>query len=297
MTTEIANERIKRKSKMAVLSGTWPWGLLALAWGTSFCCSCWFSHATANNAIKDKSNSTAVMLLGEGKTALSDYFYEQADTYFHGGWEHQKKEAFHGGLLQKMAADVSPRYHIHLSGHDVKEIMPWLRLATLMNPSDVRKYLDSAFWLAHDAARPDLAEQVLAEAQINNPLNYQIQIERGRVFLMEKKLQEAKNAFAAGLAFWPGKEKTDAFETLDGKARLLLYTALLSEADGNKQDAILFLKEILKIFPERAAIRDRIKDLEDGKEPSLLASRIWTDMIRHDADMKSEGQCKHPGEK
>ena len=270
--------------------------MVILALGMSFCLSCWISLAIANDPAKADDQSAFGMMLGESKVALTGYFYEQADTFFHGGWEHQTKEAFLDGFYQKLAGNISPRYHIHLSGSEVKEIMPWLRLATITDPHDVRIFLDAAFWLTHEAARPDLAEKVLLNAQIENPFNYQIQLERGRLFLMEKKIKDARNAFNAGLAFWPGKEKTDNYETLDGKARLLLYRALLHEADGNKNEAISCLKQILALFPDRANIQKRIQEIEEGKEPSLLASRVLGDMLKHDTDRQSGDQCKHPGE-
>jgi len=175
--------------------------------------------------------------------------------------------------------------------------MPWLRLATIMNPHDVRIYLDAAFWLAHEAARPDIAEKVLLEAQVNNPFNYQIQTDRGRIFLMQHNMENAKTAFDAGLAFWPGREDKDTFECRNNKARLLLYRAMLHEADGNLAEAVSCLREILKLFPERKELLDRIKDLKEGKEPSLLASKVWSDMLKHDTARKAEDRCQHPGEK
>lgn len=236
------------------------------------------------------------MLLGESKVALTWYFYHQADTYFHGGWEHLKNEAFRGSIYQNMAGEISPRYHIHLGGSEVKEIMPWLRLATLTDPHDIRIFFDSAFWLTHDAKRPDLAEQVLLSAQIENPFNYQVQLERGRIFLVQNKLEEAKHAFDAGLAFWPSKDNANTETAMDGKARLLLYRALLHEADGEKKEAISNLQAILQLFPKRTYLLARIHDLQEGKEPSLLAPKIWNDMLKHDVNKQSENHCSHPGE-
>lgn len=265
-------------------------------WILTFCLSCWISIATTTDPAKACSDSVVGRLLGESKAALTWYFYHQADTYFHGGWEHLKNEAFRGSIYQSITGEISPRYHIHLSGSGVKEIMPWLRLATLTDPHDIRIVFDSAFWLAHDAKRPDLAEEILLSAQIENPFNYQVQFERGRVFLMQNKIEEAKRAFDAGLAFWPSKDKPDTEEAKDGKARLLLYRALLHEADGEKKEAVSKLEEILRLFPERTHLLARINDLKEGKKPSLLASRVWSDMLKHDMSKHSENHCDHPGE-
>jgi len=270
------------------------WVLLILLWGTAFWVSCCLAIVTADAQKDDPSGSVIGILLGGSRLALNGYFYELADTYFHGGWERTQKQAFSGGFVQKLRDIISPKFHMHIGGTDIREIMPWFRLATLMNPADVRTYLDTAFWLAHDANRPDLAEQVLNEAQANNPFNYAIQLEKGRILLKEKKIDDGRMALDAGLAFWPGKDDPQSFETLDGKARLLLYRALLYEADGQKEKAVACLKEIVSMFPERKALLDRIKDLEEGKEPSLLASKMWSDMLNKDADKRTlEHQEKH----
>jgi len=278
------------------IPGIRSWLVLALAWEMAFSVSCLLTSTAGDIQSRDNRDSVTGVFLGESRLALSGHFYELAETYFHGGWEHSKQEAFQDSIFQEAASEISPRHHIHVEGAEVREIMPWLRLATIMNPSDVRIYLDSAFWLGYEAGRPDLAEQVLLEAQVNNPYNYQVQLERGRLFLKEKRIADAKQAFDAGLAFWPGKEKTDTFDTKDGKARLLLYRALLYEADQKRPEAISCLKEIMDLFPERTAVGERIRTLEEGKEPSLLASRALGDMLKNDADTKNEDQCKHRGE-
>jgi len=267
-----------------------------VTWILTFCLSCWISIATTTDPAKAYNSSVAERLLGESKVALTWYFYHQADTYFHGGWEYRKNESFRGSIYQNIAGEISPRYHVHLSGSEVKEIMPWLHLATLTDPHDIRIFFDSAFWLAHDAKRPDLAEQVLLSAQIENPFNYQIQIERGRILLIQNKIEEAKRAFDAGLAFWPSNYKTNSETAMDGKARLLLYRALLHEADGERKDAVSNLQEIFRLFPERTYLHARIRDLKEGKEPSLLASKVWSDMLKTDTSKQSEKHCSHPGE-
>jgi len=278
------------------LSAIRGWLMLILLGVISFSVSCWLSVSTWTLQAADNRSSIAGMLLGEGRLALSGHFYELADEYFHGGLEHQTKEAFRDSLFQKAAGEISPRRHIHLSGAETSEIIPWLRLATMMNPSNVTIYLDTAYWLSSESGRPDLAEQVLLEAQVRNPSSYKVQLERGRLFLQEKRIKDAKQAFNAGLALWPGEDKPDTFEAKDDKASLLIYRALIHEAEEERQEAITCLKGILNLFPERTSIKDRIKTLEEGKEPSLLASQVWSDMLKKDVQTKSGDRCKHPGE-
>ena len=272
------------------------WPALAAGCLLSFSLSCWISMATTDSEKDAYRISVAERFLGEGRLALSRHFYEQADLYFHGGWEHANKEAFHDSVFQQLEAEISPRHHVHISGEKVKELMPWLRMATLIEPDNATMYLDAAFWLIHESKRPDLAEKVLSEAQVNCPFNVQIQLEKGRLFLMEGKIAAAKRAFEAGLAFCPGPAKTEDFDTKDARARLLLYRALLHEADHENKEAIAELKEILVLFPERIAIRDRINELETKGEASLLASGVWSDMLKKESVRKEDDHCTHPGE-
>ncbi len=266
-------------------------------WMLTFFLSCRIFATMVGDPAKASTDSFAGMILGESRIALAWYFYRQAETYFHAGWERRKNEAFSGSIYQKIAGKISPRHHIHLSGPKIKEIMPWLSLATRMDPHNTDFFFDAAFWLAHDVNRPDLAEQVLYTAHIENPYNYQVQFERGRIFLMQHTVDDAKRGFDAGLAFWPGKNDSDSEDAMDWKAKLLLYRALLHEADGEKEKAIANLREILELFPDRISMLERIHELEDGKEPSLLASKIWSDMIKHDMSKRADNHFGHPGEK
>ena len=262
-----------------------------MLWTAAFLFSCVLGTAYVVPRPSDGHQSVARAVFGETCDALSGHFYDTADKYFHKGVEHVRPEAFKGSIFQRAADEISPRAHVHLVGEEIKEMMPWLSLAIRTNPRRLDTYLVAAFWLATDANRPDLALNVLAEAQQNIPSSHEIQLERGCLLLRENKLKEAREALDTGLAFWPGNGKPDSREMQYDRARLLLYRAVLHEIDGKNMEAIAALEEILTMYPERTALKERIAELREGKEPSLLPASRLKQMLKNDAKHRHGETC------
>ena len=135
-------------------------------------------------AAEHASASLAQTIFGDTRIAIGSRLYTQADVYFHRGVPHQQECAFGSDLYQRLRDEVSPSQHVHLEGAtDIREIMPWLDLATRANPEDSESYLVAAFWLSNSAHRPELALDVLDRAQRNIPYAYDVQLAKGRLFL------------------------------------------------------------------------------------------------------------------
>jgi len=220
------------------------------------------------------------MLLGESRMGISGYFYEMADLYFHRGVPHEHEEAIHGTWFQQRLAEVRPSTHLHAEGQASHEIVPWLRLATTMDPHNVDFLLLAAFWLRREAGELELAQELLKVAQVTNPYQYEIQLERGRLYLYQGAIAEARGCFDAALAFWPSHlDPTDDGARHD-RARALLYRSLIHEVDGETEQAIAGLREIMVLFPERRHLQDRIEMLAHGDEPSLLGASVWNNLLQ-----------------
>jgi len=273
---------------------------VAGVWIAGFGTSCWLSltPVSALSAIGSlKANSAGTgfgpqserpsvvgAALGESKWALSSFFYEKADTYFHAGIMHRRNKAFEDSLFQRAARAMSSDLHAHLSGQKIQEIMPWIWLTVRTDPHNVEAYRNAAFWL-NEAGHPNEAHAVLQEAQWDNPFNYQIPLENGRIYLKEKKFVQAKHAFDVGLAFWPRPPNSDGGVAREDRFTLLLYRSLLHEVDGEKEQAISCLEEIVAMFPERKEIRERIRCLKNN-EPSVLAMKLMNDMVNQENEMR-----------
>ena len=274
----------------------WPWlGALALA-ALLFSLSCRLPSVAAETGRASRQRSAVSALLGESRLALSGEFYELADTYFHKGVEHVPTRAFSDDIFQRFARIVSPEAHVHIAGQEVSEMMPWLEFAIQMDPHNVEIYQVTAFWLAREGGRYDLAQKVLLDGQAENPFSYALQMDRARLFLRQKNRPRALESLNAGLAFWAHAAPDGADARFD-KARMLLYRSLIFELGGDRDRAIADLREILVLFPDKTYLRNRIAALEKGTSPSILASRLMHDTLRQESQVRDADEHEGEGEK
>lgn len=267
------------------------WLVVVVLLGCAFCLSC--RMEIRGNTVPpraDGARSVLASLFGESRLALGNSFYEKADSYFHRGIPHRKDRAFDRNVFLELRKQIAPEGHHHIAGGDVEEMMPWLWLALRANPGDIETYLVTAFWLAGDGGRVDKAHEVLDEAQRNIPYAYEVQLEKGRLFLREQRLHEAQAAFDAGLAFWR-HNRPEGDDARHDYASLLLYRALLCEAEGRRDDAIGCLEEIMAVFPERTYMQDRIDTLRRGDKPAFAASTVWANLLAADEKARHEAVC------
>ncbi|MFC1498010.1 tetratricopeptide repeat protein [Verrucomicrobiota bacterium] len=268
---------------------SYPWLGIAVMWGAAFCIACRLTMTPVHTKNTNKQNTVGGKVFGGSRLMLGKFFFLKADEYFHKGRPYIKSQAFDNNIFHKISRKIKPAGHLHLERYNIKEIMPWLWLAIQSDPNNIEFYLVTTFWLAGDAKRPDIALEVLQEAQFNNPFNYEISLAKGQIFLKENKIKEAKLAFDEGIAFWPSQFDPEGVYATYDKRTLLLYRAFICEAEGDNQNAIKALKEILKMFPEQTEWHDRIKTLEKGDEPSLLPSNLWKEMLEKHS--KSHESC------
>jgi tetratricopeptide (TPR) repeat protein len=260
--------------------------LLAVAlWIAAFSLSCglYISDLSERAFHAAGQDSLVGALFTEARHALSGTFYRTADTYFHKGAEYteQRKLAWHP--FEKLNLKVSPASHVHAGGREVKEIMPWLHLATVADPHNVEAFLVAAFWLRTEAGRPDLALRILKEARWKNPMNPRIELARARALLAQKELSKARSALEAGIAFLEEWKKKDPSEYKYVAGRLLSYSALLHQISGEKEKAIAELERVLSLFPERKGLRKRIDELKSGRKTRTRAYKLLNILLAQDA--------------
>jgi len=253
----------------------------------AFSLACQLIAVSASAPQTENSQSLAGALVADSRVAIGSQFYTQADVYFHRGVPHSKAHAFDDDIFQRVRNAVTPQQPMHLSGaSDITEIMPWLDLATRINPQNEESYLVAAFWLAGQAKRPDLALHVLNNAQCNISYSYTIQCEKGRILLHEGKHDLALQAFNAANAFWNVKADASNSDDLLDKGKFLLYRALLLEVAGKQQAAIEDLKALLSIPPDRPAMQIRLQQLSNGEPTQPSARDVLQTLLRKHAKPK-----------
>lgn len=243
------------------------WVVPVVCWGLAFVLACWLAGSPPEG---EAGGGVAGKVMGDGRNAVSASLYEMAELYFHKGVERADRNAVRQDWFQRSLGELSPRGHRHAEGRDSAEILPWLRMATRTDPHNVEAFLVTAFWLATGINRPDLASQVLSEAQRHNPRDYRIPQEQGRLAIHDGKFSEGRRKLEAALVRWPSGLPDDRQAMLD-KAELYILLGFLCEDAGERVEAVGYYKNALAIFPERAYINDRVTWLQGGREPELSA--------------------------
>lgn len=276
-----------------VRAGIWVALVLAVMWGAAFALCCRLTNEplmpgneTGSPAIAGSpamAGSVAIKALGTSRAAVGDQLYANADRTFHMGVGVYRRQAF-TSWFTRLGQAIAPEGHVHLQAEGVNEMVPWLYFATRADPHNVEAYVVAAFWLAGEGGHPDLAERVLDEARANNPKDYRVYLEKGRLALKSGALTEAACAFDTAGRLWerdPGPEKIQA--QLD-RAEMLVYRGLLYEEGGDVPHALMCYRDILALFPGRVGIRERVAELaEKGYARVAPAAMRQTIMF----------QCRH----
>ena len=148
------------------------------------------------------------VLLGDSRRMFANEFYVKADAYYHSGFyptifdnnaafetahmaedtgavsskNHGEEESFMGpprDWIDAFGRHFLPNRHTHLdeggptddlSGSDnIREILPWLKLSSELDPQNVQNYTVTAYWLRQRLHDTSEAKEVLLEGLRNNP--------------------------------------------------------------------------------------------------------------------------------
>lgn len=278
-----------------VLRESGPWLIVMAGWGLAFALAC---RLCAALPLDNGDTDILGRLLGESRSVLSANLYDEADTFFHKGVAHLRKRAFTNDWIQVWHQAVSPTTHQHTEGGEVAEILPWLKLATRADPHNVEASLVMAFWIDTGLRKPRLARQVLLDTLRENPGEYRVSLELGRLAIQQAQFVEAQVRLTAGLSQWPSVLPADDRQALLDKAEMLILLGFLAEIRGDITGAVTHFKNALAIFPERSYIRQRLGFLESGVAPpdsardrlQYLVKRTVDDACADEDDGHKEGR-------
>ena len=281
-------------------SSAWlvPAAVLLLLWGVAFSMAAQLTLNPLNILSRDASVSER--LLGASRVAFGNTFFEEADNYFHKGVTHVRQKAFSNGYFQTLGAAIAPSSHVHPEGFEVSEIMPWLRFTTKMDPNNVEAYLTTAFWLEDSIQRPDVAEAVLREAQLNNPKDYRVINARAKMLFGTGDDEKAAMLLDTAIKLWPSTQDPGDKQTQLDLAQMLSYRAFLFELKGDRAQAIDFFRRAHAAMPDNAALEQRAAALERGEDFMVKDRKIWETLFarhhvcaRDDADHEDDHEDDH----
>jgi hypothetical protein len=191
------------------------------------------------------------VLLGESSKLFANEFFVKADSYYHSGFypgifdnneafktahmaedtgavssrNHGEEESFMGpprNWIDAFGRHFLPDRHTHLdqggpnddlsTSDEVREILPWLKLSTDLDPQNVQNYTVTAYWLRLRMHKPDAAHEVLLEGLQANPGSCDILFELGRLYAEnDHDTNRAVNVWNAAIRNWrPVKGDDDA---------------------------------------------------------------------------------------
>jgi len=257
----------------------------------------------AIEASRRQSDNFFSLLLGDSSKMFANSFATKADAYYHSDYYptiFDNKEAFktlhmaedtgavtshnQGGedadfmgaprdWIDAFGRHFIPNRHTHLdeggpasdlsSSDNVREILPWLKLAYELDPENVQTYTVTAYWLLLRMHKDKEAEQVLREGLRNNPQSYEILFELGRLY-DESYHDEARarNVWELAGRYWLKLTPEDQKENKLLFEQISTHLAKLEEDAGNFPQALNRLQDAQKVSQTPAALQKRIDEIK-----------------------------------
>jgi len=244
----------------------------------------WNKRATSDNVLK--------ILLGDGRRLFANHFFIKADVSYHSGYypsifdqarartdtrhltakegghaaeEHEKQVQFLGpprDWIERFGRHFMITEHTHLQGNNEREILPWLKISSELDPQKVETYTVAAYWL-RDLGKFKEAEAFLREGLRNNPDSYEILFELGRLYNQNyHDTARARNVWELGLRKWAEQEAAGKKPDLLMLDQLAVGLSRLEEKEGNYARAIDLLGIAKKGSPHPDVLQQQIDELK-----------------------------------
>ncbi len=240
--------------------------------------------------------------LGESRRLFANEFYTKADAYYHSGFyptifdnndafktahmaedtgavhskNHGEEESFMGppiDWIEAFGRHFFPDRHTHLdeggpeddlsSSDSIREILPWLKLSTELDPQNVQNYTVTAYWLRQRMNKTEEADQVLLEGLHENPGSCDILFELGRLYAESyHDTNRAENVWVAAAKNW--KPITGDMDAV--AANNFIYekiTTQLGQAERNAsrwQSAVDWFEKAKSVSPTPDALQEQIDE-------------------------------------
>jgi tetratricopeptide (TPR) repeat protein len=221
---------------------------------------------------RHQSNNFFSLLLGDSSRMFANSFFVKADEYYHSGYyptifdnkdafqtphlaedtgavnsqNHGEETGFMGpprDWLDAFGRHFIPNRHTHLdeggpsddlsTSSDVREILPWLKLSTELDPDNITTYTVTAYWLER-MNKNDEAHRVLLEAWRNNPDSYDILYALGQLYdETDHDTNRARNVWELAAKKWMNLDNEGKKENRLIFEQITSHLGQLEENAGN----------------------------------------------------------------
>jgi tetratricopeptide (TPR) repeat protein len=137
-----------------------------------------------------------------------------------------------------------------------RELLPWLKLAAVLDPERPETYVVASFWLRSKLGKVNEAEQFLREGLRENPGNYEILFELGRIYFDNRKDNaRARTLWQLALKRYRESEAfNNGFDTLI-HVEILGQLAKLEEQEKNYPAAIRYFEQLKEVSPNKTQVQ------------------------------------------
>jgi len=144
-----------------------------------------------------------------------------------------------------------------------REVLPWLRFSTALDPEQPEMYVVGAFHLRRSLNKPKEAEQFLREGLQANPGHPEILFALGRIQNeVHQDIGRARNLWELALRNWKKAEAAKTEPDVLLHAQLLSNLAKLEETQRNYARALEYLAELKGFSPHPEVLQGWIDDLK-----------------------------------
>ncbi len=241
---------------------------------------------------RGRSGNVLDVLFGQGRRMFANQFFVQADVSFHSGYypsifdqarrpkdtrhltakegdpaeeEEEKQMDFLGpprDWIERFGRHFIVTQHTHLQGNTEGEILPWLKIASDLDPHKVETYTVAAYWL-RDMGKVKEAEAFLRQGLLNNPGNYEILFELGRLYYLKNHdPARARKIWEYALRSWSEDEAAGKKPDLILLDQIAVNLSHLEQNEGNLARAIGLLELAKKASPNAQALQQQIDELK-----------------------------------
>jgi len=218
-----------------------------------------FENQPACNAMSEATDSGAAgehHHEAEGASVPLDWI-DRFGRHFYASVETHLSE---GGPQALAAGKTSPTG----GGGLEREMLPWLRLSTAMDPQNIQSYIIAAYWLHERLQATAEAENFLREGLRANPDSHELLFELGRLALdAHQDSGRAQALWRSGIARWHAVEAAKPEPDYFGLRQLLAYLALSQERSGQYREALAHLQEADALPGGQGLYAVRIKRLQE----------------------------------
>ena len=159
----------------------------------------------------------------------------------------------------KVSDAINLTKHVHLGEDEIKEIIPWLYYAAMVDPHNVQAYTLAGYYLSDRLSKEDEAIKFLRKGLAQNPESWEIYTEIGYIYF--KQLEEYDIALRYLVIAWRLLQAVphDKFQ----ERFVLTLLANGYEKTSQHEKAYSIYVYLNDLFPNSVIFDKKINDLKE----------------------------------